>query len=78
VTREAIAREGRKGQRSTEALLSIEQVAAELGIGRTYAYGLVASKQIPRVALGRLLRVRPSDLAAYVNGLVTHDSDTAA
>jgi excisionase family DNA binding protein len=58
-------------------LLTVEEVAAELGAGKTFAYGLIASGAIPSLRVGRLLRVRPSDLAAYVAGLVTRDGDAA-
>jgi excisionase family DNA binding protein len=73
VAKELTAREGRTGARSTEALLTVEEACAELGCGRTYGYALVASGEIPHLKVGRLLRIRPSDLAAYVAGKVTRE-----
>jgi excisionase family DNA binding protein len=50
-------------------LLTPEQVAAHLGIGRTYAYQLLRTGQIPSLKLGKLRRVRPLDLARYLDAL---------
>jgi excisionase family DNA binding protein len=51
------------------SLLTPEQVAAHLGIGRTYAYQLLRTGQIPLLKLGKLRRVRPLDLARYLDAL---------
>jgi excisionase family DNA binding protein len=50
-------------------LLSIDQVAQRLNVGRTFAWELTASGRLPTVRLGRLVRVRPADLAAYLDSL---------
>ena len=50
-------------------LLTIEQAAAELGIGRTTMYALIRDGLIESVRIGRLRRVRRSDLASYVERL---------
>jgi excisionase family DNA binding protein len=59
-----------KGVRSieggSEALLSPEQLAAYLGIGRTLAYQLLAEKRIPSFTIGKLRRVRKADVDRYV------------
>jgi excisionase family DNA binding protein len=49
-----------------EALLSPEQLAEYLGIGRTFAYQLLAKKRIPSFTIGKLRRVRKSDVDRYV------------
>jgi excisionase family DNA binding protein len=47
-------------------LLSPEQVAERLGIGRTFIYKLLAEKQIPSFTIGKLRRVREADLDRYI------------
>ncbi len=47
-------------------LLTIEEVRAELNIGRTLVYRLVWSGALPVVRIGHALRVRRADLDAYV------------
>ncbi len=49
-----------------ERLLSPEQVAERLGIGRTFIYKLLAEKQIPSFTIGKLRRVREADLDRYI------------
>jgi excisionase family DNA binding protein len=51
------------------SLLTPEQVAARLGIGRTYAYQLLRRGEIPSLKLGKLRRVRPQDLDRYLDAL---------
>ena len=50
-------------------LLTPEQVAAQLGIGRTYAYQLLRHGDIPSLKLGKLRRIRPQDLNRYLDAL---------
>ena len=51
-------------------LLSVAEVAAELGCGRDTVYALLTSGALPSVRLGgRLRRIRRTDLAAYVESL---------
>ena len=52
-----------------EALLNVEDVAAELGCGRTYTYQLLRRGEIPSLKLGKLRRVRPQDLDRYLDAL---------
>ena len=49
-----------------EVLLSPEQLAAYLGIGRTFAYQLLAQKRIPSFTIGKLRRVRKADVDRFI------------
>lgn len=59
-------------------LLTVEQAARRLGVGRTLMYELLRTGQVPSVRVGRLRRIRPSDLAAYAGGLPVADLPDAA
>ena len=50
----------------TKCLLSAEELARELGVGRTTAYSLLWSGAIPSMKLGRLRKVRREDVEAYL------------
>ena len=51
-------------------LLSVAEVAAELGCGRDTVYALLTSGALPSVRLGgRLRRIRRADLNRYVDSL---------
>ena len=51
-------------------LLSVPEVAAELGCGRDTVYALLSSGLLPSVRVGaRLRRIRRQDLQAYVASL---------
>lgn len=51
-------------------LLSVAEVAAELGCGRDTVYALLTSGALPSVRLGgRLRRIRRADLNRYVDAL---------
>jgi excisionase family DNA binding protein len=51
-------------------LLSVAEVAAELGCGRDTVYGLLASGALPSVTVGgRLRRICRRDLLAYIDRL---------
>jgi excisionase family DNA binding protein len=58
-----------------ERLLSPEQVAERLGIGRTFAYKLLAEKCIPSFTIGKLRRVRESDLDRYIEERLSAEAD---
>jgi excisionase family DNA binding protein len=47
-------------------LLTVDEVRAELNIGRTLVYQLVETGALPVVRVGHALRVRPADLEAFV------------
>ena len=51
---------------SGQELLSPEQLAKRLGIGRTFAYQLLAKKRIPSFTIGKLRRIRKADVDRYV------------
>lgn len=53
----------------TPLVLTIEQAAKRLGIGRTLAYALVSSGEIESVTIGRLRRIPAECLTEYVNRL---------
>jgi excisionase family DNA binding protein len=50
----------------TKRLLSAEDLARELGVGRTTAYSLLWSGTVPSMKVGRLRKVRREDLEAYI------------
>ena len=43
-----------------------EQLADHLHVGRTFVYSLLRAQQIPSFTLGKLRRVRKSDVDRYV------------
>ena len=51
---------------TAQGLMTPEQVAAYLGCGRTYAYELLRTGEIPSLKVGRLRRVRREDISEYV------------
>ncbi len=50
-------------------LLTVEQAAERLNIGRTLFYSLISTGEINTVRIGRLRRVHPDDLDAYAGRL---------
>lgn len=58
-------------------LLTVEEAAAQLGIGRTTAFGLVASGELESVRIGRLRRVHVSAITEYAATLVEIERKTA-
>lgn len=53
-----------------EPLLTIEQMAEILVVGRTKAYELVRTKQVSVVRHGRLVRIRKADLQRWIDSHV--------
>lgn len=53
----------------TKLLITTEEAASVLGIGRTRMYELVRSGKVRSVTLGRSRRIRPEDLETYVEQL---------
>jgi excisionase family DNA binding protein len=47
-------------------LLSAEEMARELGVGRTTGYSLLWSGAIPSMKIGALRKVRREDLEAFI------------
>lgn len=56
---------------SPRLLLTVEQAADRLGVGRTLMVALVAAREIESVKIGRLRRVPASALSEYVARLRT-------
>ncbi len=54
---------------ATPLVLTIEEAARRLGIGRTLMYALVTSGEIESVTIGRLRRIPADCLSEYVNRL---------
>jgi excisionase family DNA binding protein len=54
---------------ATPLVLTIEQAAKRLGIGRTLAYALVSSGEIESVTIGRLRRIPAECLTEYIDRL---------
>ena len=50
-------------------LLTVEQAAGRLNVGRSTAYGLVQSGQLESVTVGRLRRIPSDAIAAFVDSL---------
>jgi excisionase family DNA binding protein len=50
-------------------LLTVEEAADCLCVGRTYMFDLIARGVVPSVRLGKLRRIRPEDLERYVSSL---------
>lgn len=50
---------------TTKLLLTVEEAADRLGVGRTLMYALIRTGEVESVQIGRLRRVRPADLEAY-------------
>jgi excisionase family DNA binding protein len=60
---------------TTPILLTPDEVADMLRIGRSHAYNLLRSRAIPTVHLGRSLRVRRVDLEAWLASKVEYQGD---
>jgi excisionase family DNA binding protein len=52
--------------RPLRLVLTIEEAAERLGIGRTLMYALVSAREVESVRIGRLRRVPTDALDAYV------------
>ena len=53
----------------TRLLLTVEEAADCLGVGRTYMFQLISRGAVPSVRVGKLRRVKPEDLENYVASL---------
>ena len=56
----------------TKRLLSADELAKELGVGRTTAYALLWSGQIPSMKVGRLRKVRREDVEAFIQARIEY------
>ena len=59
----------RRTDPAARLLLTVEEAAEMLGIGRTLAYALVSAGELPSVTLGRLRRIPTASLRTWVEGL---------
>ena len=59
-------------------VLTIEQAAERLGVGRTIMYALVSSGAVESVKIGRLRRVPSDALVTFLNELRAGRRDGAA
>jgi excisionase family DNA binding protein len=59
-------------------LVTLEEAARRLSIGRTSVYALVAAGELGSVRVGRSRRIRVSDLRAYVGGLTRAEPTMSA
>ena len=60
-------------QLHTERLYTVAEVQRRLSIGRSKAYELVATCQLPGVRIGSCLRVREQDLRRFIESNRTCD-----
>ncbi len=58
----------------TRVLLTVDEAAAQLGIGRTLAWRLVSNGELESVQIGRLRRVPASAIADYPTQLIVRQS----
>jgi excisionase family DNA binding protein len=59
-------------------MLTVEEAARRLGLGRTLVYQLISSGELESVTVGRLRRVPTECLGEYVKTLRKARSSTAA
>ena len=59
----------RRTDPAARLLLTVEEAAEMLNIGRTLAYALVSAGELPSVTLGRLRRIPAASLRTWVEGL---------
>ena len=62
----------------TKRLLSADELARELGVGRTIAYALLLLGQIPSMKIGRLRKVRREDVQAFIDANTEYSEHGAA
>ena len=55
-----------KSSDTRAALLTVKDLARILNCGRTKAWELVNTRQIPTIKVGRLVRISPDDLAEFM------------
>jgi excisionase family DNA binding protein len=49
-----------------ERLLTPREAAQRLGVGRSFLYEMMARSELPSLRLGRLRRIRASDLDRFI------------
>lgn len=63
---------------SERILLTIEEAAEQLGIGRTLMYKLISNGEIDSIRIGRLCRVPTTAIQNYAHGLVSENQTNDA
>jgi excisionase family DNA binding protein len=53
-------------QENEQEFISLNQLQETLGIGRTKAYDLVASGELPAVRIGRIIRIDKQELTDWL------------
>ena len=61
----------------TEYLMSPDEVRQHLGLSRTFVYRLLATGAIPCVRIGRLRKVRRSDLEQFIEAHLVHEGQAS-
>jgi excisionase family DNA binding protein len=56
-------------------LLTVEQAAQRLSIGRTTTYALIKTGQLESITVGRLRRVPDTAVTDYINRLTTQSEN---
>jgi len=59
-------------EKNPERLLSPEELARTLALGRTTVYTLLRQGDIPSLRIGRLRRIKESDVRKFVAGRLEH------
>ena len=59
----------------TKLLLTVEEAADQLGVGRTVMYRLLSSGAVKSVTLGRLRRIPRECLSDFVADLRSHQAE---
>jgi excisionase family DNA binding protein len=65
-------------QPAPRLMLTVEQAAEALGIGRTTTFALVKSGELESVRIGRLRRVPAEGIETYTNRLMAEQSQEGA
>jgi excisionase family DNA binding protein len=73
-----VAHENPRTEESTEYLITVEELRRFLGIGRTYAYRMISDGELPTVRLGRVVRVRRSDVMRFIEARTERGGPDAA
>ena len=60
-----------------DRLLRVAEVAEQLGVSTATVYSLCAAGELPHIRIVDSIRVRPSDLAAFVDGQLVEDRTLA-
>lgn len=61
----------------TKLLLSVEEAAEQLSIGRSYLYGLIQKGEIKSLKLGKSRRIPADEIPAYVERLKAESLNAA-